>query len=240
MSAKTGLPLYYEMIGYDSLLGSHFDKYYVEYFNFNTDEISPSVFALPTDLKCGGFPGPGIRSRASVNPMRHFIHQDDSHVHHHSEEFKEKHGVKYETEVEHKERFHVFRQNLRYIESFNRRGLSFSLAVNHMADKSEEEIRMLRGKLKSSANTKNNGLPFDQSKYKRKDLPDNFDWRLYGAVTPVKDQGICGSCWSFGTTGAIEGAQFLKHKTLVRLSPQNLIDCSWGFGNNGKFSSKNK
>ena len=62
---------------------------------------------------------------------------------------------------------------------------------------------------------------------------NSFDWRIYGAVAPVKDQGICGSCWSFGTTGAIEGAYFVKHQSLVRLSQQNLIDCSWGFGNNG-------
>lgn len=47
------------------------------------------------------------------------------------------------------------------------------------------------------------------------------------------DQSVCGSCWSFGTVGAIEGALFLKTKRLVRLSQQALIDCSWGFGNNG-------
>ena len=46
INSVTGAPLYYEMFGYDSLLGSHYDKYYVEYFNFNTDEIDPSVFAI--------------------------------------------------------------------------------------------------------------------------------------------------------------------------------------------------
>lgn len=166
--------------------------------------------------------------------MKEFIHSDDSHVQSHFTDFKNTHDIEYDTNIEHNARLNIFRQNLRYINSVNRQGLSYSLAVNHMADKTDEEMRVIRGKLKTKPNAKpNNGKAFDMSKYKRKDLPDSFDWRIYGAVTPVKDQGICGSCWSFGTTGAIEGAYFLKYHNLVRFSPQNLIDCSWGFGNNG-------
>jgi len=60
-----------------------------------------------------------------------------------------------------------------------------------------------------------------------------MDWRLYGAVSSVKDQSVCGSCWSFGTVGTIEGALFLKTGKLTRLSQQALVDCSWGMGNNG-------
>ena len=60
-----------------------------------------------------------------------------------------------------------------------------------------------------------------------------LDWRLYGAVSQVKDQASCGSCWSFGTVGTLEGALFLKTGTMTRLSQQALVDCSWGFGNNG-------
>lgn len=61
----------------------------------------------------------------------------------------------------------------------------------------------------------------------------SLDWRLYGAVTPVKDQASCGSCWSFGTVGTLEGTHFLQTGNLVRFSQQALVDCSWGFGNNG-------
>ena len=183
------------MIGYDSLLGSHYDRYYVEYFNFDTSEISPTVFAIPANLQCRNFPGPGAeeRHRVLVNPMREFFHNDESHLHHEFNQFKDKHNKNYNTELEHTERKHVFRQNLRFINSINRKGLSYRVGVNHLADKSDEELKVLNGK-KKSQNAVNNGLPFDITKYKNKALPDTFDWRIHGAVTPVKDQGVCGSC----------------------------------------------
>lgn len=56
-------------------------------------------------------------------------------------------------------------------------------------------------------------------------LPTTVDWVAAGAVTPVKNQGSCGSCWSFSTTGALEGAYFIKYRSLLSFSEQNLVSC---------------
>ncbi|KAI3386659.1 hypothetical protein SNEBB_007757 [Seison nebaliae] len=241
MDPIISIPLRYEMIGYDTLMGSHYDRYYVTYKDYLPIAPPKSDFDINGKIACTPFPGPGVGNddeikfhELSANPFKEFIpdSMNTDHVHPHFHNFVKKHGKTYETEVvERTKRLHNFRQNLRFINSKNRAKLTYTLAVNHLADKSKEELKMLRGK--STSNDKmEDAIPCPDEELKTKSVPDEFDWRLHGAVTPVKDQAICGSCWSFGTTGTIEGAWFLNTGKLVRLSQQNLMDCTWGFGNN--------
>lgn len=133
--------------------------------------------------------------------MKEFIRPvDSSHVGLEHIRFMKKHGVVYATTEERMHRENVFMQNLRYIHSKNREQLSYSLGVNHLADRTQDELKALRGFKSSGGYNGGNPFPYELNEETLGDLPDEYDWRLYGAVTPVKDQSVCGSCWSFGTT----------------------------------------
>ncbi|CDW82799.1 cathepsin l [Stylonychia lemnae] len=138
------------------------------------------------------------------------------------------HGKSYATKEEFQFRQNLFKSNLLKIRMHNaQNGVSYRLGVNKFSDMTPEEYKKRLGYLPHNV---------DQSKVKYL-APSNgdntIDWRTKGAVTQVKDQGQCGSCWSFSATGSIEGHNFLTNKQLVSLSEQQLVDCSQAQGNEG-------
>ncbi len=100
--------------------------------------------------------------------------------------------------------------------------LSCSYGVNEFADLSEDEFRSQKLGFKAGGSFKCKG-PNATMPVRAAD--DSVDWRAKGAVTPVKNQGGCGSCWAFSTVADIEGSIFVKTGKLVSLSEQDLVDC---------------
>jgi len=127
-------------------------------------------------------------------------------------------------------RYNIFKGNVDVIEEHNKGGHSWLMDVNEFADMPWHEFRNTH-----ISYTPNNtpGLSFTGGTTNYNDIPEEWDWTEKGAVTPVKNQGSCGSCWSFSTTGAVEGAWFVETGNLVSLSEQQLVDCSGSFGNKG-------
>merc|ERR1719376_1652739 len=141
------VPIHYEMRGYNSLLGSHFDHYYLTYENFSPEVPDDSVFDLYLSKSCHGWPGPGSDHVYTMNPMKEFVDNNEAHVRDTFEEFKVHHSKKYRDENDEESRLDVYRQNLRFIHSKNRKGLTYTLASNHMADMTNSEMKILRGRI---------------------------------------------------------------------------------------------
>jgi len=144
------------------------------------------------------------------------------------EQFVHKHErLYYGNERDH--RLKIFRENVEKARYYNVLTRDNVYGITKFMDLSEEEFKgMYLMKPKSPEQIRNSvpaGTEFINSYKSRNPLPESFDWRPKGAVTPVKNQGACGSCWAFSATGNIEGQAFLKTKKLVSLSEQNLVDC---------------
>jgi len=139
--------------------------------------------------------------------------------------------VKYNKEYTDEEyliRLPIFKENLDFIRTQNSLNLDWVLGVNHFADLTKEEFRSIYLSNRLTSDNRN-GVTLQIVGA----LPATIDWRTQGAVTPVKNQGNCGSCWAFSASGAVEGAWKIFNGTLPTLSEQELMDCSKGFGNGG-------
>jgi C1A family cysteine protease len=139
-------------------------------------------------------------------------------------------------------KFDTFVENYRFIKEFNIGSskcinicipANISLGENYFMDLSQEEFKQFHNLQIESKSITNTCSSFTSSTSSY--TPSSIDWREKGAVTPVKDQGQCGSCWAFSSTGSMEGAWEIKTGSLISFSEEQLIDCSYGkkYGNFG-------
>jgi cathepsin L len=150
------------------------------------------------------------------------------------EQFKNDFGRTYRTNKEETYRKQVFGSNLEFIIRHNREHMegrrTFTVGMNNFTDFTNDEFRARFN------GYRHGGVSWASAVHANErvsDLPDTVDWTTKGIVTPVKDQGQCGSCWAFSAVASTEGQHALKTGKLVSLSEQNLVDCSWSEGDMG-------
>jgi len=144
--------------------------------------------------------------------------------------FVKKYNKKY-THDEFFPRYNIFKANYNKIRHHNQKKSTYSMAINEFADMTFTEFH---SKMTGYKRVDNGVLRSKNGPHKSVTAPaPAIDWRTKGAVTPVKNQQQCGSCWAFSTTGSTEGAHQIKTGNLVSLSEQQLVDCSQAQGNQG-------
>jgi C1A family cysteine protease len=144
------------------------------------------------------------------------------------QEFSQRFNKRYENIAEFHKRYDIFSENMDFVDSENAKGHTYTLGVTPYVDLTHREFTSKMGFSMPERFEK-----CDKYTSHTESSPPSIDWRELNAVTPVKDQGQCGSCWSFSATGAMEGAWAISRGTLESFSEQQLVDCSKKYGNHG-------
>jgi len=142
--------------------------------------------------------------------------------------FREQFGKTYHVKAEFERRFTVFQQNLRKYEQHNKSGASWTMGVNQFSDLTDEEFETQHmGGYKKTPGMTTATRSLAAPTKRAAQLPESVDWREKGAISPVKDQQACGSCWAFCATAMIESyAQITEGGDVPILSAQQVTACT--------------
>lgn len=183
------------------------------------------MFKIISSLLAAAASAASTAEIATYDITEHFIWE-------HFTNFQERFHKRYENFETMKERFDIFKTNWLEIQRHNSdRTQNFTKGINQFTDLTPEEFnKKYLGRIVQERNLVGlYGCGSFISNTETNLLPDRVDWREKGVVTPVKDQGQCGSCWTFSATGAMEGAWATSTGNLVTLSEEQLADCATGF-----------
>jgi KDEL-tailed cysteine endopeptidase len=160
----------------------------------------------------------GLRGRS----MTSFLDENDEWKQ--FSNFQERFSKRYENLEELESRFQTFRSNLKNIILHNLDyRQNFTMGINQFTDLTAEEFK---AKYVGGLKTEVGSYGCKSFSSDAVGAPSSIDWRTNGAVTSVKDQGQCGSCWTFSATGAIEGAWAISKGSLVDFSEEQLVECA--------------
>lgn len=152
-------------------------------------------------------------------------------------EFKLKFGKFYKNDNEEVMRYEIWQEKLKEINMHNNDPTcKYKKGINNFTDMTHDEFRQAMGGCVKIPKHILEGNATDGSHWvapSNVEIPTEVDWRTAGYVTPIKNQGQCGSCWAFSSTGSLEGQTFKKTGRLPSLSEQNLVDCTKSYGNEG-------
>ncbi|KAH8291982.1 hypothetical protein KR054_002860, partial [Drosophila jambulina] len=181
-------------------------------------------------FNCRNQPVVQARHSRSVEWAEKKTHKKHSHraldkVEHLFHKFQVRFGRRYVSTAERQMRLRIFRQNLKTIEELNANEMgSAKYGITEFADMTSSEYKERTGLWQRDEAKPTGGAQASVPPYSG-ELPKEFDWRKKNAVTQVKNQGSCGSCWAFSVTGNIEGLYALKYGELKEFSEQELLDC---------------
>lgn len=153
-------------------------------------------------------------------------------------DFKKEFSILY-SPMENEYRYGIFKRNLQRILDHNRANSSYKMSINKFSALGDQEFkdRWLNAELPikgSSYNERRLQEDVDSTVSSRlKSLPAELNWARLGFVSPVKNQDECQGCYIFSAIAGLESAIMIKHKRTIILSEQEILDCSYGFGNRG-------